>query len=175
MGAFMARPLPDEVVDAIVVHPERRLRSTFAESFAVSGEQRGRLVDDPHFRVRQVLANAPNPFRSGAPSLPLPVQRRLLDDPEPIVRRDAAFYGNFDDRLIAGLCDHEDAFMRGPPVAPGPCCPRVTVSVCCTTRTTTSGSGPGSRPAVPTPSGPACFSRAGWTPVPGGTSSGTEP
>lgn len=112
-GAFMARPLPDEVVDAIVVHPERRLRSTFAESFAVSGEQRGRLVDDPHFRVRQVLANAPNPFRSGAPSLPLPVQRRLLDDPEPIVRRDAAFYGNFDDRLIAGLCDHEDAFMRG--------------------------------------------------------------
>ncbi len=112
-GAFMARPLPDEVVDAIVVHPERRLRSRLAESFAVSGEQRGRLVEDPHFRVRQVLANAPNPFRSSAPSLPLPVQRRLLDDPEPIVRRDAAFYGNFDDRLIAGLCDHEDAFMRG--------------------------------------------------------------
>ncbi|WP_244353840.1 MULTISPECIES: hypothetical protein [Streptomyces] len=111
-GAFMARPLPDEVVDAIVVHPERRLRSTLAESFAVSGEQRGRLVDDPHFRVRQVLANAPIPFRSSAPSLPLSVQRRLLDDPEPIVRRDAAFYGNCDDRLIAGLCDHEDAFMR---------------------------------------------------------------
>ncbi|MFC7902002.1 hypothetical protein ACFUV1_17855 [Streptomyces griseoincarnatus] len=111
-GAFMARPLPDEVVDAIVVHPERRLRSTLAESFAVPGEQRGRLVEDPHFRVRQVLANAPNSFRSSAPSLPLPVQRRLLDDPEPIVRRDAAFYGNFDDRLIAGLCDHEDAFMR---------------------------------------------------------------
>lgn len=36
-GAFLARPLPDEVVDAIVVHPERRLRSRLAEGFAVSG------------------------------------------------------------------------------------------------------------------------------------------
>ncbi|MFH9329762.1 hypothetical protein ACH4KU_12325 [Streptomyces althioticus] len=111
-SAFLVRALPDEVVDAIVVHPDRRIRSVLAESYAATGEQRGRLVDDPHFRVRQVLANAPNPFRSSAPSLPLPVQRRLLGDPEPIVRRDAAFYGNFDDRLIAGLCDHEDAFMR---------------------------------------------------------------
>ncbi|WP_431992405.1 hypothetical protein [Streptomyces albogriseolus] len=110
--AFIARVLPDEVVDAIVVHPDRRIRSILAESYAATGEQRGRLVDDPHHRVRQVLANAPIPFRATAPSLPLPVQRRLLDDPEPVVRRDAAFYGKFDARLIAGLSDHEDPYLR---------------------------------------------------------------
>ncbi|MDT6985075.1 hypothetical protein ACFSUJ_15050 [Streptomyces lusitanus] len=110
--ALMSRALPDEVVDAAVVHPERRIRACLADSVLASGEQRGRLVDDPDRRVRQGLANAPMPFRGSVPPLPLSVQRRLLDDPEPAVRRDAAHFGGFDPQLIAGLADHAEADLR---------------------------------------------------------------
>ncbi|WP_137993559.1 translation initiation factor 2 [Streptomyces vilmorinianum] len=53
------RAFPDEVVEAILAHPEPRVRRALARNPHMAGDVRGRLVDDENWLVRATLADGP--------------------------------------------------------------------------------------------------------------------
>ncbi|MEU6901454.1 hypothetical protein [Streptomyces virginiae] len=63
------RWVPDEVLDAIVAHPDAKVRRAFAGNPHVPPAHRGRLADDPHDLVRATVAGGPRP----RPRRPLPL------------------------------------------------------------------------------------------------------
>ncbi|MFF2774133.1 hypothetical protein ACFVU3_04420 [Streptomyces sp. NPDC058052] len=69
------RDLPDDVVDAVVAHPDRAVRRAFAGNPHAEPAQRGRLVDDPSSLVRADLATGPRP----RPRRPRPLPDAVLE------------------------------------------------------------------------------------------------
>ncbi|WP_206325284.1 MULTISPECIES: HEAT repeat domain-containing protein [unclassified Streptomyces] len=72
------RDLPEDVVDAVVTHPDRAVRRAFARNPHVDPAQRGRLVRDPSGLVRADLAGGPRPRLRKVPPLPDAVLEALL-------------------------------------------------------------------------------------------------
>ncbi|MGW6919262.1 hypothetical protein ACWGB8_36420 [Kitasatospora sp. NPDC054939] len=68
------RPLPHEVMDAVVAHPEVKVRRSFARNPHVPPAQRGRLVGDRHSLVRATLAQGPRP----SPRRPVPLPEDVV-------------------------------------------------------------------------------------------------
>ena len=101
-----------DLVDAIVGHPDLRVRGAFAESWTASPADRARLVDDPERKVRLGLGSGPEPFRLEVAPLPDAVYERLLADPEDDVREWTALSHSIPLRLLAGYTDHTDPKVR---------------------------------------------------------------
>ncbi|MFF3562666.1 hypothetical protein ACFYXS_21755 [Streptomyces sp. NPDC002574] len=53
------RPLPDTVVEAVIAHQDRSVRGRFARNPHVDPARRVRLIDDPEWFVRALLADGP--------------------------------------------------------------------------------------------------------------------
>lgn len=79
------RPLPGDVVDAVIAHPERTVRRAFARNHYATPAQRSRLLDNPDAFVRADLASGPRPRLGRVQALPDDVIETLLtrqDDPD---------------------------------------------------------------------------------------------
>ncbi|GAA3048677.1 hypothetical protein GCM10017562_08710 [Streptomyces roseofulvus] len=72
------RDLPEDVVDAVVTHPDPAVRRAFARNPHVAPAQRGRLVRDPSGLVRADLAGGPRPRPRAVRPLPDAVLEALL-------------------------------------------------------------------------------------------------
>lgn len=113
------RDLPDEVIEAILAHPELRVRASFARNGHVDPAYRGRLVGDPESFVRFALAGGPSPH--AGPSRPLPdeVIERLLTARDPDVQKAMITADEIREELVgSGQISH--AFRRAALTHPHP-------------------------------------------------------
>ena len=106
------RRLPPEVVDAVIAHPDARVRAAFTENVTVAGEVRARLVGDPSARVRLRLAAGPGWFRVENPPLPEWAQLRLINDANQHVSHEALTCPGTSPRALASLAGDLDPRKR---------------------------------------------------------------
>ena len=77
------RALPEQVIEAVLAHPERAVRANLARNRYVDPEYRGRLAEDPDPLVRRALASGPPPHTGRPKPLPDATIVRLLTAHDP--------------------------------------------------------------------------------------------
>ncbi|WP_426567817.1 hypothetical protein [Streptomyces canus] len=103
--------LPDEVAEAMVTHPDRRVRSALAESAHADPELRARLLDGPASDAI-LVACGPNPYGMTAPPLPDHAYERLLTHERAHIRHETADAPSTPAHVLLPLATHEDPRLR---------------------------------------------------------------
>ncbi|WP_086827854.1 hypothetical protein [Streptomyces sp. NRRL B-24572] len=103
--------LPDSVAEAMLHHPERRVRGLLAESAAAAPELRARLLDGPASDALAV-AVGPEPYRAVAPPLPDQAYERLLNHEREVVRYETVGSASVPAHVLVPLAGHEDPLFR---------------------------------------------------------------
>ncbi|MFF0475626.1 hypothetical protein [Streptomyces sp. NPDC004284] len=103
--------LPDSVAEAMLHHPERRVRGLLAESVAADPELRARLLDGPASDAI-LVAIGPEPYRAVAPPLPDRAYERLLTHERDVVRYETVESASVPAHVLVPLAGHEDPLFR---------------------------------------------------------------
>ncbi|MGX1273659.1 hypothetical protein [Streptomyces phaeoluteigriseus] len=103
--------LPDEVAEALLTHPDRRVRGALAASAGADPELRARLLDGPASDAI-LVACGPNPYGTTAPPLPDHAYARLLAHDNANVRYETADAPSTPAHVLLPLATHEDPFFR---------------------------------------------------------------
>lgn len=97
--------LPDEVAEAMLTHPDRRVRARLAESGAADPELRARLLDGPASDA-VVVAHGPMLYRETAPPLPDRAYERLLNHERRNVQWEAVNSPSVPEHVLVPLAGH---------------------------------------------------------------------
>jgi hypothetical protein len=73
--------LPEPVYDAVVAHPDSRVRGILADCWNAPASQRARLAADADDVVRRSVAMGPQPFRMAVEPLPDETYAQLAGGP----------------------------------------------------------------------------------------------
>jgi hypothetical protein len=103
--------VPDEVAEALLTHPDRRVRGALADSAGADPALRARLLDGPASDAI-LVACGPHPYGTTAPPLPDPAYERLLAHDNANVRYETANAPSTPAHVLLPLATHEDPFFR---------------------------------------------------------------
>ncbi|MFE9675319.1 hypothetical protein ACFYO5_14545 [Streptomyces sp. NPDC006259] len=103
--------VPDEVAEALLTHPDRRVRSALADSAGADPVLRGRLLDGPASDAI-LVACGPHPYGTIAPPLPDPVYARLLAHDNAHVRYETVDAPSTPAHVLLPLARHGDPLFR---------------------------------------------------------------
>lgn len=118
------RALPADVVEAILMHPDRPVRAYFARNRYADPAQRGRLVHDRDNGVRYALAVGPRHRPGRATALPDQVLKVLLaardeDEPDPAplltadeIKQELTTSGQISQSFRRSMATHENPAIR---------------------------------------------------------------
>ncbi|MDX3540834.1 hypothetical protein PV721_42440, partial [Streptomyces sp. MB09-01] len=104
--------LPQEVIEAALIHPDRHVRMALAENGGIDPGQRARLVDDPAPAVHLALAHGPLAYRRRVAPLPDWAYERLLAHPRGLVGHELVAWGAPPAHILAALAHHEHPAFR---------------------------------------------------------------
>lgn len=103
--------LPDEVAEAMLTHPDRRVRHLLAESAIADPGLRARLLDGPASDALAV-AIGPTPYRTQAPPLPDRAYERLLSHEDSGIRYETVNSATVPEHVLVPLAGHDDPLLR---------------------------------------------------------------
>jgi hypothetical protein len=105
------KSLPSEVAEAMLTHPDRRVRLILAESWTADPALRARLLDGPASDAIAV-AIGPLPYRTPVPPLPDTAYERLLSDERSLIRHETVQSATVPPHVLVPLAVHEDPLFR---------------------------------------------------------------